>query len=911
MWTILEGMSWRRMIVAAALAWWPARAQPAAPVALAVEDRVDPIGIDDTTPEFSWTVAPRDGQSAYQILVASSAEKLARNIGDKWNSGKVRSSMVAFVTYAGAPLRSREICHWKVRAWNQKGAPSPYAAPANFEMGLLANADWSAQWIWRGSEEPDDYSYFRRVVKLDAQKIARARAYVSAMHRYELYVNGRLVAKGPNFASPEYQYYQTLPLEPFLASGRDNVIGLLGHWYGAGQGRPAGRRGMLFQAVVEYADGTSTVVDSDRSWKTRRGEWIAGKRYRNGEGIPAESIDARLHPAGWHSSGFDERDWASATELGRHPTPPWTGTLRAQETTIAEYEMAPVTVRPLGPRRYVADFGKVYAGMPKIAFRGGKAGDAVDIAAGYRLAPDGSVTSFAQSTDMTYRYILRGGEETFQPYWYLGFRYVEVSNAPHAPDARSLRLMVRHHKVDPGRSSFESSDDTLNGVWDLAKRSVMLGSQEQFVDTPTREQAQFTYDAYLTGMAQVKLFGDRDLSQQGLREFAQSQEKFHGATGKVNAVYPNGDGARDIPDWTQSWIFWAWEYYRETGDRELVEDLFSNLVRAAEWVKSTENPQTGLVDLGSSSGYAGGIVDWPDRYDYDMTTTQRTVMSVNAWLDYTCIVRLAALLGRIDVAKRFQGYADAILRQIQERLWDGGRKAYIDGLYAGGGRSPSASQQANMMLLALDLARGDRQRGAMEAVQRAGHRTSPVLAQFLVRAYGEHDADDALYEYLLNPRGRNWASTLADGGTFTYEAWEGRRRDASTSESHPFTAYGAVVALQEYVLGVQPLEPQYARLRVRPHPGPLRFARGRIPTPRGPLSVAWERDPAGGFRLKVALPAGARTDLYVPREDGAGTRLTVNGGAREGKAAGRYVLLENLAPGAYDVYRLPSGRPKQ
>lgn len=52
---------------------------------------------------------------------------------------------------------------------------------------------------------------------------------------------------------------------------------------------------------------------------------------------------------------------------------------------------------------------------------------------------------------------------------------------------------------------------------------------------------------------------------------------------------------------------------------------------------------------------------------------------------------------------------------------------------------------------------------------------SPLLVRFLIQAYGHHDEDDALMEYLLNRVGNNYVSALADGATFTYENWRGRK----------------------------------------------------------------------------------------------------------------------------------------
>ncbi|MDP6719622.1 MAG: alpha-L-rhamnosidase N-terminal domain-containing protein, partial [Pirellulaceae bacterium] len=121
-------------------------------------------------PRFGWILksdARAQAQSAYQILVASSAAKLRANTGDKWDSGKVSSSQSVNVVYKGKALVSREICWWKVRVWNSAGAKSPWSKPATFEMGLLKQSDWKGQWI--GVKPPRPPAEF-----LDAEKPGRA-----------------------------------------------------------------------------------------------------------------------------------------------------------------------------------------------------------------------------------------------------------------------------------------------------------------------------------------------------------------------------------------------------------------------------------------------------------------------------------------------------------------------------------------------------------------------------------------------------------------------------------------------------------------------------------------------------------------------------------------------------------------
>ena len=561
-------------------------------------------------------------------------------------------------------------------------------------------------------------------------------------------------------------------------------------------------------------------------------------------------------------------------------------------------------MRALAPGRVVADFGRVYAGRPRVTFAKGVAGAAVSIKTDYRTQPDGSLLSFAQSTKMDYAYVQRGGHEVFEPYGYLGFRYVQVDVPAGAAAPEQIAVVVRSNRLDPARAaSFDSSDRTLNAVWELALHSTRYGSQEHFVDTPTREQGQFTYDAYQISRAAMRAFGERDLSQRALREFGQSQVKFHADTGKVNAVYPNGDGKRDIPDWTQSWPMWAWEYYLETGDRELVSDLFPQLMKTGEYVKSIENPATGLVDLGDDTGYKSGIVDWPNRYGYDRTTTQRTVMTVNAVLVYRALAGLAAALERPAEAGRFRGYADAAAAAIEKQLWDPAQNAYVDGLFADGRQSPHASQQANAMMLACGLAKDARATGAMAAVKRGGFSTSPVLSRFLVEAYGAHDEDAALYDFLLNPQGRNFASILAQGGTFTWESWEGGAAKSENSESHAYGANAAIEAIQRYVLGVEIVEPQAARVRVRPHFGPLSYGKGAIPTERGFVRVSW-RTLARGRELEVTLPANVTADVYVPAAGGR-SQLRLNDGLVVASRDGAYMVVRDVPPGSHR-FRLDS-----
>ncbi len=66
------------------------------PRALYVDDRLNPLGIDDPAPRFSWQiqdVTRGARQTAYEIQVASSVDWLGKNKANVWDSGRIESGV--------------------------------------------------------------------------------------------------------------------------------------------------------------------------------------------------------------------------------------------------------------------------------------------------------------------------------------------------------------------------------------------------------------------------------------------------------------------------------------------------------------------------------------------------------------------------------------------------------------------------------------------------------------------------------------------------------------------------------------------------------------------------------------------------------------------------------------------------
>jgi len=113
---------------------------------------------------------------------------------------------------------------------------------------------------------------------------------------------------------------------------------------------------------------------------------------------------------------------------------------------------------------------------------------------------------------------------------------------------------------------------------------------------------------------------------------------------------------------------------------------------------------------------------------------------------------------------------------------------------------------------------------------------------------------------------------VESGTTITWEAWD-QKFKPNQDWNH---AWGAAPAnlLPRFVLGAEPLAAGWKQARIRPHPGTLAFARGKVPTPRGPLTVDWNN--GSSFEMKLTLPEGMTAKLELPASPSS-KGVTING----------------------------------
>ena len=910
--------------------------QPQAPANLLVDDVVNPVGTE-AVPYFGWLdndTNANERQTGYELLVASSVANLNANNGDLWDSGLVAGDRENHVVYAGRPLAADTPCFWKVRTSNREGNPGPYSTNGAFTVGLPANSDWSgASWIYRNTSVSDDYTYYLKSATLSAPGVQRATVYVTSVHKYALYVNGTLAGKGPAYAFPQYQAYNAYDITGLVTNGAANQFAIFNHWFGGGSGRAASSRGVLMKAIIHYTDGTSSVVGTDNTWlESQATSWNVSSpvnRSPSGDGY-IEMIDAHNLMPTWFMPGFNNTNGWTAPSVysgGQTNNATWPGPLLPDLTRIVETQIAPVSVTMnQSGTAYVVDMGKVYSGVPLISFSGGTSGTTVGMCGGFALLSSGDIdASQNQSTTMNCFAILNGGTFTCEPAEYMTMRYYVITNPPMPINAANFAFVERHSQMNPAASSFTSPNATLNAVWGLMKQTAPVDAQEEFIDS-MRQKGGFLADGFQESITAMWAQDERPLTRRRLNEFIESMAEFWSTpavnVGRVNACYPDSSNARDIPDYSQMFLAWVWEYYMQTGDLAFLGTNYTQLTNIAQYVNRSLNPANGLITQltgGTSSAYTNGIIDWPTnmQFGYDMATVRSpgnaaTVINGWAWEDYDIVSRIAGELGNTTDSNTYRTLANNLQAAINTNLINGSG-LYVDGLLPGGAQSSHTSQHANAFPLSLNIVPAARQAAVASLVVSDNMSVSALGIIQVERALGEANQGSALLNLYTNANNYGWAQILSLGGTATWESWTANTD--GNSESHGWGDVG-LDGYVRYILGIKPLTAQCGQVQIMPldFTNNLPSASGMVTTDRGAISVEWDRS-AGLYHLAFTLPVNVTATAYVPQAGAAGAALNVDGAnvigtvTNLGGTANGYVGVSGLGSGAHNIQRILGAIP--
>lgn len=449
------------------------------------------------------------------------------------------------------------------------------------------------------------------------------------------------------------------------------------------------------------------------------------------------------------------------------------------------------------------------------------------------------------------------------------FRYCEIIECPSPVTADGIRQVAAHTPFDEDASSFISSDETLNQIWDLCKYSIKATSFCGVYVDGDRERIPYEADAYLNQLCHYCVDDEYGMARVTQKHFIEH------------------------PTWPTEWLLhsplMAWAEYMYTGDlafsREYYEDLKVRVLVDLAREDGLISTATGLASKELLAALnlekpPRDLVDWPpasftrgqkygERDKYEMVAVN-TVVNAFHYRALVVIAEIADLLDKDQDARMFSDRAKKVYASFNRVFWDSKKGVYVDGE-----GSKHAALHANMFPLALGLVPEQRKASVVKHIESRGMACSVYGAQYLLEGLYEAGQDQYALALMTAKHDRSWWNMIEVGSTVTLEAWDWKYKN-NLDWNH---AWGAVPAniIPRYLMGVRPLTPGFGKVLINPQPGDLKKASVTVPTPRGAVHVAFENTKDKPFKLTVMVPQGMETQVELPPALRQDAMVTING----------------------------------
>jgi alpha-L-rhamnosidase len=900
---------------------------------LKCEYKTNPLGIDNLHPRFSWKLIDQANdrgqkQTAYQILVSSSLKNLGNNIGDIWDSGKIKSNQSVNVKYNGDSLQSAQQYFWKVKVWDVNKTHTNWSDVANFSMGLLKSDDWKAEWIYKKEQNKKDHNWYRKNFKLE-ENPQSAFIFVASFGYHEVYVNGKKVSNA--VMNPVYSFvkkrlpYLTYDIKKYLKKG-ENVIGI---WHAAGWSR-WGRVNtyydapFVFKAQAEiHLTNKNILLKTDASWKCKKsyssyiGRWDI-------KDFGGEIIDERLREDDWNTVKYNDHTWKNAVIFNNHeakevglaninlglkgeivipstdsnpPTSKITATLSSQIVEPQEKykEINPIDIQKNLEGNYVIDMGENYTGFFQMNLFNGKEGDTII----FQIADRKEVTS-SWNQRSKYIYDKTGTGHFTNRFNVAGGRWVTISGIAYKPKLNDIKGHVITNKRKQ-ISYFKSSNDLLNKIYQVNLNTYIANTIDGIlVDCPHRERR---------GWGEVTvaaMYGDALPNFESgayMTQYAQFLEDSQSEDGKMRAVI-NGDDFEFLM-WMANSPITIWETYRMLGDKKMLVNHYPTLQKWMDWLYEHSNYNSnGALKIGKQETLEfPGLGDWctPRGNFWTSSNSPESAHFNNCVYAFMLenVVNIAETLGK---KKDVEVYKKRLLVQriaTHKNLYDVNTGKYGEG------------HQVNQAfaLLAGITPKSEKQKVYNNLVDQVLYKfpyydtgsSGQALYTRYFTEYGERM--DLIYELLKDKRHPSYGYFIEQGKTVWPERW------SAIGNSQIHTCYTGIGGY--FIKGFGGIRPDSKQLGmqnfiIKPAlVGDLTFANTSYESLYGNIKVNWKKENKS-ITFNIDIPVNTTAKIYIP---GIDKKYVYEGTKIAEKSKGiKYIGSEKSdAVGNYIIYQVGSG----
>ena len=852
----------------------------------------NPLAVNTTQPRLSWQLVSKKSnvsQTAYQILVASSEDRLKKNEGDIWNSGKVISNKNLQITYSGTPLKNESKYFWKVKVWNQKDKTSNWSKTASFRIAPLTAA---LNPIWIGAITKDDShlpegrnyhtatfkrekkaslinasdSLSRRSIMLRKpfsvnKEIKEAVVYISGLGHYELTINGKKVGNS-EFAPLWTDYDKTVNFNTYELSAEElkkgeNVIGVL---LGNGMYNTLAERyskfyvsfgppTLFFKMKMIYKDGSEDLVKSDETWKYSKSPITYNSIFGG------EDYNANLEQKGWNEKGFNDNSWKKVI-VQEAPK----GVLRPQMTTPItiqkQYEVA--TAKELKPNFFVFNMGQNLSGFTTIKVKG-KKGQTVRVWVGESLNEDGTVGQGKTGKPYYYDYTLKGeGVEEWQPkFSYYGFQYVQIENINYKetknenlPTLVDLKSNFIYNSAGEA-GTFESSNDIFNKTHLLINNAIKSNFQSVFTDCPQREKLGWLEEIHLNGPGLLFNYNLESFIPATMQNISDSQRD----NGLIPTIVPEyvvfGGDFTDSPEWGVTGVILPWMYYEYYGDASLIEKYYPVMKRYVDY----------LGTKATNHIVSHGLGDWYDYGTHAAGYSKNSPITLSATSHYfygaSLVAKAAKLLNKTEDIAKYEKLTSDIKNAFNKEFFNPETKQY-----------GTSSQFSNAVPIFMDIVEPQYKQAVMQNllndIKAKGDRltTGDVGNRYLFQALARNGENETMYKINNHYDAPGYGFQIKFGLTTLTEQWDPRK---GNSWNH-FMMGQIEEWFYQSLAGLVPDDqnPGFKHFFIQPEiVGDMTFVKATYHSIYGNIASAWEKID-GKLILKVEIPANTSATIKLP-----------------------------------------------
>ena len=831
---------------------------------LVCEYHVNPIGIDVEKPRLSWqifTTKPNFMQKAYEIQVFSNSDPI-------WTSGKVESDQSTQVVYEGKPLKSMQRVYWKVRVWDKNNQPTDWSKPAFWETGLLDISLWSAKWITSIDNEKlgvnGPSNYFRKEFTV-TKKLSSARVYITSLGLYELYLNGKKVGNDlftPGWTSYKKRLqYQTYDIIDLLKE--KNAVGaLLGDgWYRGRLGwikgnKPYGTQlALLVQIQLNYSDGTSQTIISDKDWKIGQSPVLSSSIY------DGENYDANLEKKDWCLAGYDDKSWTNAITI-EHSKSIIVAPQGVPVRAIQEITPLKIITTPKGET--VWDLGQNMVGWVRLKVKGTK-GQKATIKFAETLDKQGNFyTENLRSAISTDVYILKGGdEETYEPHFtFHGFRYVKVEGLTAKPEIENITGIVIHSDMKP-TGTFTCSDSMINKL----QKNIQWGQKGNFLDIPTDcpqrdERLGWTGDAQVFAATAAYNFDVSAFYTKWLGDMAADQLP----DGQIPFLIPNVvNGNSSSTAWADAAIIIPWNIYKTYGDKRILEVQYNSMKGWVDYM----NKRAGDNYLWKGDTHFGDWLDFASNKTGDNKGVTDKDLIANAYFYHSTdlVSKMAGIIGKNADSDKYAELAKKI------------KIAFNNEFVTANGRLVSQTQTAYGLALSFGLLPENLVETVATQLANDVNNSKQLTTGFvgtptICNSLSASNHDDLAFMLVNRKKYPSWLYPITMGATTIWERWDGQKPDSTfqSSEMNSFNhySYGAIGEwLYSRVAGlnIDIKNPGYKHIIFSPHTGGgLTNANAEYLSMYGLIKSGWKLN-ENTFTYSISVPANTTGTVILPIVD--------------------------------------------